>query len=232
MRHVTHSVSKNLSNVRSSVPWCLSVAHRGSTSPRQVTLYQLSADGGPLMVAILPAPLERVEDLQLNANTIAYLADGKDALPLLMLPVTLSDSASLAPTKPVITGGHCKHSLCWPPPDTASAGCIYLEPIEGAEDRPLEPPLVVREFGTAVVCFALSETFLAAASPGSRCYLYDLRSPTHSRLQAFRLNQAHGVIREIACHASQPRHVFRETHRAHLLYAHLNRVAKCLEDGN
>jgi len=87
-----------------------------------------------------------------------------------------------------------------------SAGCIYLEPIEGANDRPLDPPLIVRAFGTSVVCFALSETFLAAASPGGRCYLYNLGSPAHSRLHAFRLDQAHGVIREVACHPSQPRY--------------------------
>ena len=91
--------------------------------------------------------------------------------------------------------------------DTVPAGCIYLEPIEGAEDQPLEPPLIVRAFGTSVECFALSETFLAAASPGGRCYLYDLGSPTHSRLQAFRLNQAHGGIHDLVSHPSQPRHV-------------------------
>ena len=41
-----------------------------------MTLYRLSADGGAAMVAILPAPLERVDDVQLNADTIAFLADG------------------------------------------------------------------------------------------------------------------------------------------------------------
>ena len=96
------------------------------------------------------------------------------------------------------------------------AGCLYLEPIEGAIDRPLEPPLVVRALGTSVVCFALSDTFLATASPGGRCYLYDLLSPTHSRLQAFRLDQAHGVIRELACHPSQCRHALIE-HAVHAL---------------
>ena len=59
---------------------CPELTHRRcATIPRQVTLYRLSADGGPAMAAILPAPLERVEDLQLNADTIAYLADGNDA---------------------------------------------------------------------------------------------------------------------------------------------------------
>ena len=58
---------------------CSELTHHTVTSSRQVTLYCLSADSRPAMVAILPAPLERVEDLQLNDSTIAFLADGNDS---------------------------------------------------------------------------------------------------------------------------------------------------------
>ncbi len=93
--------------------------HHILASLRQVTLYRLSADGSPAMVAILPAPLERVEDLQLNADTIAFLADGNDAPPVLMC------SIAVVATKPVAaasyreccisaTPGHCVGRLHLP----------------------------------------------------------------------------------------------------------------------
>ena len=83
-------------------------------------------------------------------------------------------------------------------------GCIFLESLHCSADEPLRPPRAVPAFGTSALCFAVSEMFLAVASPGGRCCLYDLAHPAHARLQAFRLNAALGDIVELAGHPHQP----------------------------
>ena len=79
-----------------------------------------------------------------------------------------------------------------------------MEGLQCSAEEPLRPLRAVPNFGTSVLCFALSETFLAAASPGGRCCLYDLAHPTYACLQAFRLDAAPGDIAELVCHPSQP----------------------------
>ena len=49
---------------------------------RQVTLYRLSKDGA-MMCTMLPAPPGRLADVQLNADSIAFLADGAQPIPCL-----------------------------------------------------------------------------------------------------------------------------------------------------